>query len=539
MISVLVAEDEPPIARAISRMIEELSPVFKVVACESNGQSALEYMRRDPVDLVFTDIRMPMMDGLELLRALRADWPDCLTVIVSGHQDFEYTQSAIRLGAFDYLLKPISREKLREMLDRLEDVHARSLLREAVGSWRTGGIALKSGLALSKDVTYALILAIAGHWPNIADDALSPGAVFWQANDPELIIKEILGDEPGGVRASVNARGCITFVGRAAAERVFLLENTTPAETSAIAERLFGKLNQLSPLPKTLCVIPGRMNYEDIASSIRSARKQVYTKIALCCSALLKEPGSDAGNITGSVTGSMTERVTGSVTGRLTRNWYKNGVTGDSGVGAIGVTLSTQTLAEALCVRNEKQVGAAVEEAVDTAVRAGMTQMVFENFLEAVIHDKRLSFDTKALKEELNEAILDAVSPEGLTADISQIFCLYVLGESKAELKTRVDHIQQYLSAHYSEEISSETLSARFGFVPSYLSKVFRRQTGMSPTEYLTKMRMEKAKELLETRPGILIRDAAALVGYKDPYYFSKLFRKTTGSWPSQYQEKL
>jgi len=202
-------------------------------------------------------------------------------------------------------------------------------------------------------------------------------------------------------------------------------------------------------------------------------------------------------------------------------------------------SLSPDTLAEALCVRSEKQIDDAVDAAVDAAVEGGMTQRAFEFFLETVVHDKRLLFETKSLKEELGEAVLSAASPAGLRADLTQIFSRYVLGESKMELKNRVDQIELYLSAHYAEDISSETLSARFGLVPSYLSKVFRRQTGMSPTEYLTKLRLEKSKDLLKTRPGLLIRDAAALVGFQDPYYFSKLFKKTTGLWPSQYQEKV
>jgi len=266
MLKVLIAEDEPPIARAVSRMIEELSPMFKVVACESNGKEALEYMRRDPVDMVLTDIRMPVMDGLELLKAIRANWPDCLIVIISGHQDFEYTQTALRFGAFDYLLKPISREKLREMLDRLEDMFARNLLQEAVNLWRVGGRVPSIEMPLSNDTTYALILAIAGHWPTIADDALSPGAVFWQMNDPDILIRETLG----------QFSGAVTFVGRAAAERVFLLENTTAEKAVAAAEDLLKKLIALSPLSKTLCVVHDQLRFDDITTAIRTARKRVY-----------------------------------------------------------------------------------------------------------------------------------------------------------------------------------------------------------------------------------------------------------------------
>jgi len=496
MIKVLIAEDEPPIARAISRMVGELSRTFSVSACVSNGVEAIDHMRRDPADVVFTDIRMPVMDGLELLIALRADWPDCQVVILSGHQDFAYSQTAIRLGAFDYLLKPISREKLRDLLERLEDAHARFLLQEAVGSWRAGGQAPPAGFTVAKDVTCALILAIAGHWPNIADDGLSPGAVFWQTCDPALMIRELSG----------RTYETIVFTGRAAAERVFILVNTPPDKALELAENMFVKLTALSALPKTLCVVSGPVEYGDLASAIRAARKQVYMQIGLYRSALLAGP--------------CPEEVPA------------------SRAGATAASRLPELLVEALCVRNEKQIGAAVGQIVDAAITGSVTQTAFEDMLESVIHDRRLDFETKAFREELSETILSAASADVLKVDLTQVFSWHVLGEGKSELRGRVEQIEKYLSAHFTEEISSETLSARFGFVPSYLSKVFRRQTGMSPTEYLSRKRMEKAMELLATNPGLLIRDAAAYVGYKDPYYFSKLFKKFTGLWPSQYQEE-
>jgi len=488
MIRVLIAEDEPPIARQITRMIEELSPVFKVVACVSNGQDALTFMRDDPVDMVFTDIRMPLIDGLELLKTLRTEWPDCVTVILSGHQDFAYTQTALRLGAFDYLLKPISREKMLELLNRLEDVQAKNLLLEAVGSWRAGGKIPSGEASLPMDVTYSLIMAVAGHCPGITDDALSPGAVFWQANDPDFLIRNLLG----------RSTGVITFVGRAASERIFLLESTPSDDIIALTEKMFSHLVQLTGLPMTLCVVKEQVSYKDITSCIRAARGRVYSGNLLCRSALLSENRQEA-----------------------------------------IFSLSPDRLTEALLARNEKEIRSAVEQVVDAAVSGSVTQVAFEHFFEKVIHDKRLTFETKPLREELSEAIAATASQSGLAADVAQIFCSYVLGESKVELKSRIERIEQYLSTRYMEEISSDTLSAMFGFVPSYLSKVFRQQTGVSPTEYLTKLRVEKAKELLETKPGLLIREVAALVGYKDQYYFSKLFKKSTGLWPTLYQEEI
>ena len=531
MIRVLIAEDEPPIARAISRMVEETSPTCKVAACVSNGYDALEYLRRDPVDLVFTDIRMPVMDGLKLLQSLRSENIDCHVVIISGHQDFEYTQKALRLGAFDYILKPISRDKLKELLDRLEEACARRLLQEAADTWRAGGMAPAAGAGLSGELPYSLMLALAGHWPTISDDSLSPGAVFWQANDPYLLIKELTG-----------STSTVTFVGRAAAERIFLLENASLGETSALAALLFERLTQLSALPKTLFVMPGPLRYSEIASAIITARKRIYSQIGLCRSAMIVEQNpaiSPAGSpATSPATGPANSPATSPAnSAAISAATSPAGSAPPEAAGTTPRTLPAEMLAEALCVRKEKQIGEAVEASVDAAVQSEMTQTGFEHFLETVIHDKRLSLDTKQLKEDIGEAILGATTPAGLKADLKQILSHYVLGESKSELMSRVDLVRQYLAEHYPEDISSETLSARFGFVPSYLSKVFRRQTGISPTEYLTGLRMAKAKELLASKPGLLIRDAAMLVGYKDPYYFSKLFKKATGLWPSEYQD--
>jgi len=319
-------------------MIEELSQSFKVIGSEINGQDAIERLKSEQIDIVLTDIRMPVMDGLKLLKAISADWPDCITVIISGHQDFAYTQSALRLGAFDYLLKPVSRENLRELLDRLEEAHARSLLKDTVTAWRIG----------------------------------------------ESLV---------------------------------------------------------------------------------------------------------------------------------------------------------ETLTVALCTRNEIQIGYDIETIVDAAVKDDMSQAALTQLLETVVNDERLSLDKKMLSHEISEVISSATSSASLKDNLTRVFNIHALSDSKIEMKKRVLQIEQYLSAHFTDDISSELLSSRFGFVPSYLSKIFRRQTGLSPTEYLTRLRIEKAKELLETKKDLLIRDAANLVGYKDPYYFSKIFKKTTGVWPSQYQE--
>ena len=117
---VIVADDEKLIAKNIARRIEESSEAFRVIARAGSGTEALEQARELLPDVVFSDIKMPEMDGVELIAVLRKEHPSMLCVIVSGYSDFEYMKAAIQNSAVDYLLKPVNPEELKHLLQRLE-----------------------------------------------------------------------------------------------------------------------------------------------------------------------------------------------------------------------------------------------------------------------------------------------------------------------------------------------------------------------------------------------------------------------------------
>ena len=117
--SLLVAEDEELIRKNLVRKIQENAPDFTVVAQVDTGQAALEAVEELHPDVVVTDIRMPVLDGLSLIRELYFGYPEIKVVIVSGYDEFAYAQSALQYGVKDYLLKPVSVEKLRGTLSRL------------------------------------------------------------------------------------------------------------------------------------------------------------------------------------------------------------------------------------------------------------------------------------------------------------------------------------------------------------------------------------------------------------------------------------
>ena len=119
---VVVADDEKLIANNIARKIERANDAFEVVAQAGTGLEAYELVQELLPDVVFSDIKMPEMNGIELIAKLHMHNPSVFTVIVSGYNDFEYARAAIQNDAVDYLLKPVNSEELAHLLKRLESM---------------------------------------------------------------------------------------------------------------------------------------------------------------------------------------------------------------------------------------------------------------------------------------------------------------------------------------------------------------------------------------------------------------------------------
>lgn len=114
--NVMLVEDEPLLLRSLERHISCNDLGFKVVCKAQDGQSALELLKKAEIHLVITDIVMPLMSGLELLTQINRYYPNIAVVLLSGYADFNFAQQALREGAMDYVLKPITKEKIENIL---------------------------------------------------------------------------------------------------------------------------------------------------------------------------------------------------------------------------------------------------------------------------------------------------------------------------------------------------------------------------------------------------------------------------------------
>ncbi|MDR2940145.1 MAG: response regulator [Clostridiales bacterium] len=118
--SVLVVEDEKLQAKNIAKNIELVNSNFKVIGIESNGEDALNFIKQQTPNVIFTDIQMPVMNGIELVKQIYQYNNYIKCIVLSGHDDFKYAKSAIDYGVFSYLLKPVNRDELSNILKRLE-----------------------------------------------------------------------------------------------------------------------------------------------------------------------------------------------------------------------------------------------------------------------------------------------------------------------------------------------------------------------------------------------------------------------------------
>jgi len=118
--TVLVVDDETIIAKNIKRSIERENPNFEVIGICGSGLEAIEFIKDNPPQVVFTDIRMPEMDGLELVKNIASNYPFISCVIVSGYNDFEYAKTAMEYNVSNYIVKLVNREELGKWLSKLE-----------------------------------------------------------------------------------------------------------------------------------------------------------------------------------------------------------------------------------------------------------------------------------------------------------------------------------------------------------------------------------------------------------------------------------
>lgn len=496
MIRVMVVEDEPPTLRRIAGLVEQLDPSFSVVATAMNGRAALAKMEETHVDAVLTDIRMPVMNGMELMDRIRARYPECILVVLSGYQDFEYASHAIRAQSLDYLLKPVSAEDMRGLLARVRAQYTRMRRERLQRSLSMqGNRPAAPGHTGAEGEAMGLCLFCAGGFP-LGDDAeMYPAAGYWNDRSLERLAAEIVPSYTGFTWE---------FMGNTHVERILIFQ-TADAELEAWCECLHEALLSAGGTPVSCAYLCERVPLMEVSGALRWLRRALRDNIRVGRSVLLKVDRKDTA---------------------------KPDKPGDDE--------EIWRLSKLLAAGQARPI----QDMLARMDREQWTQQrmlnLFDGAARRMEHDDRR--ETRELARQYRVALADAVctalSPEELSESIQSL--LAPPGREAKEEPLRQEAVlhavEQYLRERYAGHITNQTLAAEFGYVPSYISMLFRQRFGVSPSEYLTQIRMKEAKRLMKEQPDLLIREVAEQVGYKSQHHFSRLFKKIEGIWPTGYR---
>lgn len=496
MIRVLLAEDELPLLRGIKHLIESMNPAFRVVCMALNGKEAVDYLTQHHVDAVFTDINMPILDGTALLQHIAENCPDVSSIVISGYDDFEYARSAMRYGAKNYLLKPIDKQELGALLDRLQaEIGIRSYTqkREFLTRLLFTGAPEEAGAANWN--TAGLFYVCAGpHCDSDAGD--TPSSEIWGKGQFLPCLCALLA--PIG--------NVWTFWGKNVNEAIVVLEELGAQEQKPLAELA----RQALLLPESACPIT-------IAVSGPVGRIQDLPRLA----------------------------------GELRRRVSRQGIYGESSVlwrdeDPPPIRISVAEVSR-LALTAQKGLwedfrGAARQ--IERRLSSGhATQAQVQGILEqafAILQAETGNGGAQQMPREMEELVASSCDYDSLFTDFLSI-CGDVFHSVPFDTKNKqglMVSVESYILDNISHPLTIKGLSQRFGLVAPYLSKLFKDYKGVSPTQYVQSVRMESAKKLLAECPQVLAKDIAASLGYSNALYFSKTFKKNVGLYPSEYRQK-
>lgn len=525
MYRVLLVDDERPVLESMQKVIDWESLGFTVCRTAESGVEACEILNKMKIDLVITDVRMPNMDGLELAEYIAEYFPGIEMIIISGYDEFDYARSAMRSGVMEYITKPTSRSELERTLSgaarRIQrradlDNNIRKLKTEVekripvlknqyFNDWMNQNTPENTNVVQMMQYyrsplrgnAYQLWCFDTDRYEQYAHIPEMKELLWTQLR---MIVREIVGDK---LTCDSFTKG--HFLYYIAENREGVLQREL---TENILEQILSEFQNLTHVSVSAAVSREYESYEKLYQAGRD------------CETALEERCS---------------RGEGSCIFYEEIQLFPDG----------GLEHHQELLGQ-ICVKirglNKKSVRDLVEKLY--------LQMQEDKAIYAQFYSQTVLILTElynvAGKEDTKERIRHEMGNmlEYKTADMLKKLILEISGEiiDRASAETAgknqkiMEQIVAYVEKHIGEEIALVDVADAVHLSKSYLCSIFKKETGETFFAYLTKVRMEKAKELLR-RTDHKVYVIAEMVGYMDYTYFSQVFRKYVGVTAGEYRD--
>lgn len=513
MVLLIVDDEELTRSGVIASIDWETLGITKIVQAE-DGLRGLEAARTYHPEIILSDVRMPRMDGITMLRNLEEELPDTSVIFMSGYSDKQYLKAAIRLKAVSYIEKPIQASEVRDAVQEAIRLH-RSRIHSHRGR-QLQSLETKSRLA-------ALLTSPAGE--NAEKIRMLSSELSMTLNDDTWFTSVIIHvshsmEMPNRAAESV-VNGLEAFLGGLGLQCLYLTRRVQYLLFEIIGDR---------PLPDSL--LHAILSY-------------------------LKSQFEGEGNF----------YITAGESVKGTDNAF---LSYSSAVGLIQSSFffPSGTILTPADNESRERPAAPPDSAFEHAL-SSLDQDAADDFLSGLMQhyentrsslpnmarDRyyRLFMLIRSARIQRRLSVPD--EEETILSSLEQCFTYQDLHsllirrtdeyfEETREEKTAPENstillIEEYIGANYMKEgLSVKDISAHVFLSASYVCTVFKNETGKTLSQYITDYRMEKAKQLLAD-PRFRISDISSQVGYSDGNYFGKSFKKHTGMTPSEYRERI
>lgn len=521
MWKVIIADDEKLICRLIETLIDWRALDMEIVGKAENGLEALRMVKELQPHLLITDIRMPGCDGLDLIRQAREFSPELEIVIISGYAHFEYAKTAIAYGVGSYILKPVNQAELKKTLEKIV------LRLEERGRRERTEQDRENGQPVPQRLREGLIRDLLDGKREFTEAELAQSYQF-HVRDRQLqtfflkldLDRDELGDPARAIIRQKAEEMFQTAVLPACAEGALYLRNSAgygllsypPDQRDRVRRSLREFLKQLEankslfgPVEFTIGLGRTIQEVRELADSMDAARLAAAERLIEGRGRMLEDvpPDSD-----------------------LPRQ-------------AI-LTRYTKLVDHGIEILNEEPLRLARE-----GLRAGMmavTRICGREIVELVLDAGKIFALRAGSGEEETQAFQQRCGQCGrielLFRELERLHTqtLRELKERRESETTRpIRMAKQFIQENYGQNITLEDVCGAVGFSSAYFSALFKKETGEGFSKYLTRVRIDRAKELLR-ETSLSVSEVCEAVGYSDRKHFTQTFHKMTGVNPAEFR---
>ncbi len=537
-IKVFLVEDEMVIRRGIKNSIDWEKEGYIFCGEASDGELAYPMIIKEKPDILITDIRMPFMDGLELCKLVKKELPNIKILILSGYDEFDYAKEAIRLGVTEYLLKPISSGKLLEALNGVSESIRREkedkdLVRKYMEEMRENTEHEKQKF-FEQMIAGNLSMADALETGKKYEMNLSAGMynllLFrFTLGEENRKSGELLGEAEYAIEKLTERLEYVFEFQRGVEGWAFLLMADNEEQMSERVKELSKDLEEIMKNYSTIAYFGGIgqpvARLRELEESFREAERALAARFTMELNRIIS-----------------VEDI------RMAQNVD---TLDDIEIMSFGEIEKTRTMLE-------KFLNNGAEDEIDEFVDVYINELPEEN-LKSVLMRQYIIMDAyivmmsfcekiegiegemQAQSEELKNSMKTIQTLEEIKNYIRMLLKKIIGVRDTISGRRYSDIIEiakdQIRKTYMSDEISLNTIAAEVGMSPSYFSSIFSKEMGKTFVEYLTEIRMDRAKELLMCS-SMKTSEIGYEVGYKAPHYFSYIFKKTQNCTPKEFRAR-